>query len=161
MVENRSPGCQVHRHDRVSRSGGDVALIYRDDLIVTEVAASSEQPFRVLSEIHTEFVIYLINGVNFDSIFVVVVYGPPKVEQFGEFLDRFSEFLGLTPKCIIAGDLNYDLCKATSIGHSELFSSYICQSVATCTSIPENWKVFEEDGLLKGRTHNSVQLNEN
>ena len=96
-------------------------MICRDDLLVTEVAKSNEHPFRVASEIMTEFAIFLVSGVNFPGLLVVVVYRLPRAEHFSKFLERISQYLALAPRCILAGDFNYDLSDINSVGHELVF----------------------------------------
>lgn len=122
FVDGCFPGYTIYRHDRTLRRGGGVAIICRNSLVATPVAVSKERLFTVASEVLTEFAIFLVNGISFSSILVVVVYRPPRSQHFSKFLSQISDFLALAPRCLIAGDFNYDLQNADSLGH-DLISS--------------------------------------
>lgn len=117
FVDNCFPGYIIKRHDRKLRRGGGVAVICKNVYVISEVAVSKEFLYRVPSEVQTEFAVYLVNGISLQSLLVVVVYRPPRAEHFSAFMARISEFLALAPRCVIAGDFNYNLLESDSDGH--------------------------------------------
>lgn len=111
------PGYRIVRHDRVLRRGGGVALICRDDCLVEVLLSSKENVFPSVDGIAVEFCVMLVSSARFPSLIVIVVYRPPRAEHFSRFLESISEFLSFSPRCVIAGDFNYNLNDPLTDGH--------------------------------------------
>lgn len=71
VVENRFLGYMIHRHDRVLRGGGGVALMCKSFMNVGLVCCSSAKLFSI-----REFCMCLVFSPSLDPLLVLVMYGP-------------------------------------------------------------------------------------
>ncbi|XP_071491907.1 uncharacterized protein [Diadema antillarum] len=101
IADLRPSGYTFHHCPRVSKRGGGVGFLYKDNL---QVVINPSRKYTTFESMHGT-VSYAHSCVD-----IVVVYRPPGNHSFSTFLDEFSQFLDETmyrpSPLVITGDLN-------------------------------------------------------
>ena len=126
------PGFAFLHHPRVSRRGGGVGFLYKDNLSVLINPSDHFTSFESMSAV-------ISNGTT--SLEILVIYRPPGYQSFSLFINEFSDLLDeklykLSP-LVITGDLNIHLDNPSS-QHTQNFNDLVnghglCQLVTTPT----------------------------
>lgn len=87
------PGYGLMRHDRSLSRGGGVALLFREDIIMSIVRLSTERVFGIPRESEAEFLAVNALHPRFGSILVIIVYRSLRTSHFDDSFAEIEDLL--------------------------------------------------------------------
>ena len=130
VIEDLRPSGYTFLHrPRVSKRGGGVGFLYKNDL---KVVMNPPQEHDTFESMHGTI------SNSSSCLDIIVLYRPPSNQSFSAFLDEFSELLDMTiykpSPIVITGDLNIHLDSTSSLNtqkFNDLLSSHGLSQLVT------------------------------